>query len=90
MVTGLPSNLGITILVVAVVDRLFTFLRNHHGIAVGKLHHRRIVEDVLIVSCKNENLVALDWTAECPAELVLPSARVESHKRRSSSERVIP
>ena len=45
---------------------------------------------MLVVSREEKHLVALDGSAESAPELVLLTARLESHKRRAGRERTIP
>src|SRR6266404_2492983 len=51
------------------------------AVAKRKLDNRGNVENVLIVSREEKHLVALDRSAESASELVLLTARLESHKR---------
>src|SRR5208282_4081347 len=79
-----PPNCGIADLVIP-WSRVNPHLRNHHGRAVVELHHRRHIENVLIVSRKQERLAALDRASDGRAKLMLLIAGIETHKWRRSS-----
>ena len=77
------------VLVIAVMQRLVSLLWNDDRIAIRKLDNRGNVEDVLIVSREEKHLVALYGPAQSSPELVLLTARLESHKRRAGRERTV-
>ena len=57
-------------------------LRDHYCLTVLKLHHRRHMKNMLVISGEDKRLVALNRAADGRSELVLLIARIETHKRR--------
>ena len=89
LITGRPANTRIADLVIP-WSRVRPHLRRHYRRTVFKLHHPGQIENVLIVTRKQERLVALDRPSERRSKLVLHIARIESHKwRRRSSQRTV-
>src|ERR1700731_3099449 len=76
--------------VVAWTKRPSPGLRRHLHRSVQEFHYVGYVEVMLVESCKKENLIFLDRTANrCPA-LLLPAMRLKSHKSVSRAESTVP
>jgi len=79
---GGENQVLVIVFIIAGLQRTASGLRDENGSAAHEVHDGGHMEDVLIVSGKEEDAVGADRTADGSAELVLEILRLEVEKGR--------